>query len=123
MKSDMYNDCITLDECVALYSEAVKLESGESNDNLVRCFIERAYLSICNYLWCDELPRRLGCAVGALAPILIDYSHKSTNGFVASQSQGSRSVSYSYANGAELDEYGLTAAVKAMLPLPRLRCF
>ncbi|MBE7004173.1 MAG: hypothetical protein E7425_07810 [Ruminococcaceae bacterium] len=120
---DMYQDTVTVAECIELCAETVKKESGQTDDDLVAINIERAYLSICTYLWCDELPRRLVSAVGALAPTLICFSDRSTNGYVTQQTQGSRSVSYGYGKGAELDEYGLTAAVRAMLPPPRLRVF
>lgn len=121
--TDIYSDCVTLEECVQLRAEAVKRQSRETDDGVVRDYIERAYMSICNYLSCDELPRRLTPAVGALAPILIVHTSQSNNGYVASKTQGSRSVSFSYGDGTKLDEYGLTAEVRAMLPLPRLRCF
>lgn len=120
---DMYADTVTVAECIDLCAETVKKESGITDDDLVALNIERAYVSICAYLWCDELPRRLVCAVGALAPSLIRLSDQTANGFVTQQTQGSRSVSYGYGKGAELDEYGLTAAVRAMLPPPRLRVF
>ena len=123
MGNDMYADCVTVEECIALIQDTVEKESGETDEALVATYIERAYLSICGYLWCNKLPRRLVSAVGALAPILICYADRSTSGYVSQQTQGSRSVSYQYGKGAELDEYGLTASVKAMLPPPRLRLF
>lgn len=123
MGNDMYLDTVTVAECIELTKVAVAKESGETDEDIVATYIERAYLSICNYLWCDELPRRLVSAVGALAPTLIRFNDRSTNGYVSQQTQGSRSMSYQYGKGAELDEYGLTAAVRAMLPPPRLRVF
>ena len=119
--SDMYSDCVSVEECVSACLEAVKAESGATDDNLVRLYIERSYMSICNYLWCDELPRRLIPAVGALAPAILTFAERSTKGYVSQKTQGSRSVSYQYNTGAQLDADGLTPAVKAMLPLPRLR--
>ena len=98
-------------------------ESGQTDESIVAAYIERAYMSICNYLWCDELPRRLIPAVGALAPILVRYAEQSATGYVSQKSQGGRSVSFQYSDGIKLDEYGLTTAIRAMLPLPRLRCF
>lgn len=123
MGNDMYLDTVTVAECIELTKVAVAKESGETDEDIVATYIERAYLSICSYLWCDELPRRLVSAVGALAPTLIRFNDRSTNGYVSQQTQGSRSMSYQYGKGAELDEYGLTAAVRAMLPPPRLRVF
>lgn len=119
----MYADCVTVKKCVALLQDTFVKESGQADVNIVAAYIERAYMSICNYLWCDELPRRLIPAVGALAPVLVRYAEQSTQGYVSQKTQGGRSVSYQYGDGAKLDEYGLTAAVRAMLPLPRLRCF
>lgn len=121
--SDIYTDCVTVEECITLCLDAVKKESGETDDDLVSLYIQRAYISICNYLWCDELPRRLIPAVGALAPTLVTFSKRSNEGYVSQKTQGSRSVSYQYSSGAQLDTDGLTPAVKAMLPLPRLRLF
>lgn len=123
MVGDMYADTVTVAECIELCAETVKKESGQTDDDIVAAYIERAYISICSYLWCDELPRRLISAVGALAPVLISSNDRSVNGYVSQQTQGSRSVSYQYGKGAELDEYGLTAAVRSMLPPPRLRVF
>lgn len=121
--ADMYADCVSVKKCITLTKDAVMKESGQTDENIVAAYIERAYMSICNYLWCDELPRRLIPAVGALAPVLVRYAERSTDGYVSQKTQGGRSVSYQYGDGAKLDEYGLTAAVRAMLPLPRLRCF
>lgn len=121
--ADMYADCISVKKCIALTKDAVMKESGQTDESIVAMYIERAYMSICNYLWCDELPRRLIPAVGALAPVLVRYAEQSTTGYVSQKTQGGRSVSYQYGDGTKLDEYGLTAAVRAMLPLPRLRCF
>lgn len=121
--ADMYADCVSVQECVSLTKDTVAKECGQTDESIVITYIERAYMSICNYLWCDELPRRLVPAVGALAPILVRYTEQSATGYVSQKTQGGRSVSYQYGDGAKLDEYGLTAAVRAMLPLPRLRCF
>lgn len=120
---DMYADCVSLEECVTLAIDAVRRQSGQTDDDLLKDYIAQAYVSICNYLWCDELPRRLIPAVGALASALTTGGHQALEGRVASKTQGARSESYSYGNAVELDEYGLTAAVRAMLPMPRLRCF
>lgn len=121
--ANMYADCVSVKKCIALTKDAVMKESGQIDESIVAAYIERAYMSICNYLWCDELPRRLIPAVGALAPILVRYAEQSATGYVSQKSQGGRSVSFQYSDGIKLDEYGLTAAVRAMLPLPRLRCF
>lgn len=121
--TDMYDDCVTVKKCIAQLKGAVAKESGQTDERIVATYIERAYMSICNYLWCDELPRRLIPAVGALAPVLIRLTEQSTTGYVTQKTQGSRTVSLNYGDSAKLDEYGLTAAVRAMLPLPRLRCF
>ena len=121
--ADMYDDCVTVKKCIAQLKDTVAKESGQTDESIVATYIERAYMSICNYLWCDELPRRLIPAVGALAPVLVRYTEQSATGYVSQKTQGSRSVSYQYSDGAKLDKYGLTAAVRAMLPLPRLRCF
>lgn len=121
--ADMYADCVSVKKCVALTKDAVMKESGQTDESIVVTYIERAYMSICNYLWCDELPRRLIPAVGVLAPILVRYAEQSTTGYVSQKTQGGRSVSYQCGDGAKLDQFGLTAAVRAMLPLPRLRCF
>lgn len=121
--ADMYADCVSVKKCIALTKDAVMKESEQTDESIVAMYIERAYMSICNYLWCDELPRRLIPAVGALAPVLVRYAEQSTTGYVSQKTQGGRSVSYQYGDGTKLDEYGLTAAVRAMLPLPRLRCF
>ena len=121
--ADMYADCVSVKKCVELIKDAVIKESGQTDESIVVTYIERAYMSICNYLWCDELPRRLIPAVGALAPVLVRYAEQSATGYVSQKTQGGRSVSYQYRDGTKLDEYGLTAAVRAMLPLPRLRCF
>lgn len=121
--ADMYADCVSVKKCVTLTKDTVMKESGQTDESIVVTYIERAYMSICNYLWCDELPRRLVPAVGALASVLVRYEEQSTMGYVSQKTQGGRSVSYQYSDGAKLDEYGLTASVRAMLPLPRLRCF
>ena len=121
--ADIYADCVSVQECIALTKDAVMNESGQTDESMIATYIERAYMSICNYLWCDKLPRRLIPAVGALTPVLLRYAEQSTQGYVSQKTQGSRSISYQYGDGAKLDEYGLTAAVRAMLPLPRLRCF
>lgn len=121
--ADMYADCVSVKKCVVLTKDAVMKESGQTDESIVVTYIERAYMSICNYLWCDELPRRLVPAAGALASVLVRYAEQSTTGYVSQKTQGGRSVSYQYSDGTKLDEYGLTAAVRAMLPLPRLRCF
>ena len=121
--ADMYADCVSVKKCIALTKDAVMTESGHTDESIVAAYIERAYMSICNYLWCDELPRRLIPAVGALAPILVRYAEQSATGYVSQKSQGGRSVSFQYSDGIKLDEYGLTTAIRAMLPLPRLRCF
>ena len=120
--ADMYADCVSVRKCIALTKDAVMKESGQTDESIIATYIERAYMSICNYLWCDELPRRLIPAVGALAPVLVRYADQSTNGYVSQKTQGGRSVSYQYGDSTKLDEYGLTVAVRAMLPLPRLRC-
>lgn len=92
-------------------------------------YIDLAWTAICKYLWCDyddsAMLKRCGFAVAQLAYIYY-YNDKikrevmSGETPITQMSQGSRSVTFG-SKKIELDNYGLTADIKAALPVRKLR--
>lgn len=91
--------------------------------------VNRAYVAIRNYLRLDEnedLTIYFDAAV-ALAKAyynnsIIELNKATGKRTVTQKSQGSRSITYGTAT-TEIDNNGLTADVKALLPLPRIKFY
>lgn len=91
--------------------------------------INRAYLAIRNYLNLDkaeDVTVYFDAAV-KLAPAyynnaIVEINRANGNRSVTQKSQGSRSITYGSAT-SEIDNYGLTADAKALLPLPKLKLY
>ena len=115
-----YNDTVNIEDCVSTVWVTLH-NTVDAPCPVIESTIRRAYLSICNYLWCDELPRGLEPAVEVLSTSLLKVETVAKSGLVTQQTQGSRSVSYSYGSAHTIDADGLTSGVRAMLPPPRMR--
>lgn len=115
-----YKYPVCFDACLSLILPSV-VNTTNADNSTVETHAKRAYICICKYLNCDELPGGLEFAVEALTISYIRLNEMAVNGVVTQQTQGSRSASYSYGNYDSIDADGLTMTVKAMLPLPKLR--
>lgn len=91
--------------------------------------VNRAYIAIRNYLRLDDnedVTIYFNAAV-ALAKAyynnsIIELNKATGKRTVTQKSQGSRSITYGTAT-TEIDNNGLTADVKALLPLPRIKFY
>lgn len=99
--------------------------SSEQVDGLVNMAIDRAVKAIVHYTGWTAIEVGYESVVASLA---LSYLMADTQTarlfmdkpFISQQSQGSRSATYK-TSVATFDESGLTAEVKAALPLPRLK--
>lgn len=115
-----YKYPVCFSDCLSTIMPAIQKRTNVDAE-AVETYANRAYMCICKYLNCDELPGGLETAVEALTVSYIRLDTMAANGVVTQQTQGSRSASYSYGNFDSIDADGLTTSVKAMLPLPKLR--
>lgn len=112
------------------YLETVFSENGISaNESILVVQINKAYTAIRNYLRMDDSEDATAYFDTAVDLATVYYNNymvtlNKTAGkkSVSQQTQGSRSITYS-SGEIVLDAYGLTEAVKAVLPYPPIRVF
>jgi len=90
--------------------------------------IDKAYKAICKYCGWDIVPNEYVSATIQLATLYLNdiiNVNKSVDGekSVSQKVQGSRSIAFSSIKTTVINSDGLTDDIKAMLPLPKLRCF
>ncbi|MBR5497070.1 MAG: hypothetical protein IKV76_03725 [Clostridia bacterium] len=91
--------------------------------------VNRAYVAIRNYLRLDEnedvtiyFDAAVALAKAYYNNSIIELNKATGKRTVTQKSQGSRSITYGTAT-TEIDNNGLTADVKALLPLPRIKFY
>lgn len=91
--------------------------------------VNRAYIAIRNYLRLDEnedvtiyFDAAVALAKAYYNNSIIELNKATGKRTVTQKSQGSRSITYGTAT-TEIDNNGLTADVKALLPLPRIKFY
>jgi len=91
--------------------------------------VNRAYVAIRNYLRLDEnedvtiyFDAAVALAKAYYNNSIIELNKATGKRTVTQKSQGSRSITYGTAT-TEIDNYGLTTDVKALLPLPRIKFY
>lgn len=91
--------------------------------------VNRAYVAIRNYLRLDEnedvtiyFDAAVTLAKAYYNNSIIELNKATGKRTVTQKSQGSRSITYGTAT-TEIDNNGLTADVKALLPLPRIKFY
>ena len=122
-----------------LYFDELKTKFSMEYDCLITSFstlddydiliaIDKAYKVICKYCDWNIVPTDYILATVQLATMYLNSNlnlNKSLSGVkqVNQITQGSRSVSYGTIKSLEIGSDGLSADIKAMLPLPKMRCF
>lgn len=91
--------------------------------------VNRAYIAIRNYLRLDDnedvtiyFDAAVALAKAYYNNSIIELNKATGKRTVTQKSQGSRSITYGTAT-TEIDNNGLTADVKALLPLPRIKFY
>lgn len=91
--------------------------------------VNRAYIAIRNYLRLDDneditiyFDAAVALAKAYYNNSIIELNQATGKRTVTQKSQGSRSITYGTAT-TEIDNNGLTADVKALLPLPRIKFY
>lgn len=91
--------------------------------------VNRAYVAIRNYLRLDDnedvtiyFDAAVALAKAYYNNSIIELNKATGKRTVTQKSQGSRSITYGTAT-TEIDNNGLTADVKALLPLPRIKFY
>lgn len=90
--------------------------------------IDKAYKAICKYCGWDIVPNEYVSATIQLATLYLNDKvniNKSVDGErqITQFTEGSRSKAFSSIVTTVINSDGLTDDIKAMLPLPKLRCF
>lgn len=116
-------------ELAYLQSLFADLDVDTLKESILMDAVNRAYVAIRNYLRLDEnedvtiyFDAAVALAKAYYNNSIIELNKATGKRTVTQKSQGSRSITYGTAT-TEIDNNGLTADVKALLPLPRIKFY
>lgn len=113
------------------YLQSLFADLGVDNlkESILMDAVNRAYIAIRNYLRLDDnedvtiyFDAAVALAKAYYNNSIIELNKATGKRTVTQKSQGSRSITYGTAT-TEIDNNGLTADVKALLPLPRIKFY